>query len=367
MSAGPAPIVLLHIFSTFRVGGPQIRFAALANRFGRKYRHIIVAMDNAFDASDRLDPRLDMTLLPVAVRKGHTFANLRLFRGLLARLEPDLLVTYNWGSIEWGMANWASRVRHIHIEDGFGPEEAMGQLPRRVLTRRLVLARSTLVMPSRALEKIACEIWKIPPSRIRFIPNGIDCDRFSDPDIEKYPLAGEGPTVGLVAALRPEKNIERLLEAFALARQQRPCRLLIAGDGTLRDDLGAAAARLGIAADVTFAGAIGDVERVYAALDIFALSSDTEQMPLSVIEAMAAGLPVAATDVGDLRAMLAKENAPFLTARDCRALAGSLTALLSNSAMRKSVGEANRRAARQNFELETMAQAYDALFSGRAR
>lgn len=364
MSAGQAPIVLLHIFSTFRVGGPQIRFAALANRFGRKYRHIIVAMDNEFDAGDRLDPGLDVQLLPVVVRKGHTFANLRLFRSLLANLKPDLLVTNNWGSIEWAMASWLSRVRHIHIEDGFGPEEVAGQLRRRVLTRRMVLARSTLVMPSRTLEKIAREIWKFPPSRIRFIPNGIDCARFSNPGTAKYPLAGEGPVVGIVAALRPEKNILRLLEAFALVRRQRPCRLLIAGDGALRESLGAAAARLNIAADVTFAGAVGEVERVYAALDVFALSSDTEQMPLSVIEAMAAGLPVASTDVGDLRAMLAEENAPFLVARDSEALAGSLAALLSNPVLRKTVGEANRRAARQNFDLQTMAQAYDALFSG---
>ena len=365
MSAAAAPPVLLHVFSTFRVGGPQIRFAALANRFGRKYRHIIVAMDNAFDAKERLDPGLDVTLLPVAVRKGHIFANLRLFRGLLTSLKPHLLVTYNWGSIEWGMANWPSKLRHVHIEDGFGPEEALGQLPRRVLTRRLVLGRSTLVMPSRTLEKIAREIWKIAPARIHYIPNGIDCARFADPAIEKYPLAGEGPVIGLVAALRPEKNIVRLLEAFAIVRRQRPCRLLIAGDGALRESLGAAAEKLGIAAEVTFAGAVGAVERVYAALDIFALSSDTEQMPLSVIEAMAAGLPVAATDVGDLRAMLAEENGAFLSARDPQALAGALLALLSNPVLRITVGEANRRVARQNFELAGMAQAYDALFSGR--
>jgi glycosyltransferase involved in cell wall biosynthesis len=365
MSAAPAPIVLLHVFSTFRVGGPQMRFAALANHFGRKYRHIIVAMDNAFDARARLDPGLDVQIMPVPVRKGRTFANLRRFRGLLKSLKPDLLVTYNWGSIEWGMANWPGLVRHLHIEDGFGPEEAGGQLGRRVLTRRLVLARATLVMPSRTLEKIAREIWKIAPSHIRTIPNGIDCARFAAPGIIAWPLRGEGPVIGTVAALRREKNLPRLLEAFAGLRRQGPCRLVIAGGGPVREPLEAEVARLNLGADVTFAGPITDTERVYAALDVFALSSDTEQMPLSVIEAMAAGLPVAATDVGDVRGMLSEANAPFAAGRDTATLAGSLQALLSNPALRRTVGAANQRVAREKFAFETMAGAYDRLFSGR--
>jgi glycosyltransferase involved in cell wall biosynthesis len=361
---GQAPMVLLHVFSTFRVGGPQMRFAALANHFGSKYRHIIVAMDNAFDARSRLDPGLDVQLLPVAVRKGEILANRNLFRRLLRELKPDLLVTYNWGSIEWGMANWPALLRHVHIEDGFGPEESSGQLLRRVLTRRLVLARATTVMPSRTLERIARDIWKLSPKRLFYIPNGIDCDRFVAPDIVPYPLAGEGPVIGTVAALRKEKNLPLLLEAFALLRRERPCRLVIAGDGPVREQLDADVARLKLAGDVTFTGAIAETECVYAALDIFALSSGTEQMPLSVIEAMAAGLPVAATDVGDVRVMLAEGNGPFLTAKDPQALAGSLQALLADPALRKSVGKANQRVAREKFAFQTMARAYDALFRG---
>jgi glycosyltransferase involved in cell wall biosynthesis len=359
-----APMVLLHVFSTFRVGGPQMRFAALANHFGSKYRHIIVAMDNAFDARSRLDPGLDVQFLPVAVRKGEMLANRNLFRRLLRELKPDLLVTYNWGSIEWGIANWPALLRHVHIEDGFGPEEASGQLLRRVLTRRLVLAHTTMVMPSRTLERIARDIWKLSPARLCYIPNGIDCDRFVAPDIVPYPLTGEGPVIGTVAALRKEKNLPRLLEAFALVRRERPCRLVIAGDGPVREQLDADVARLKLAGDVTFTGAIAETERVYAALDIFALSSGTEQMPLSVIEAMAAGLPVASTDVGDVRVMLAKENGPFLTAKDTQALAGSLQALLADPTLRKSVGKANQRVAREKFTFQTMARAYDALFRG---
>jgi glycosyltransferase involved in cell wall biosynthesis len=364
MSAGQKPLVLLHVFSTFRVGGPQMRFAAIANYFGRKYRHSIVAMDNAFDARDRLDPRLDVELMPLDYVKGSIFANIRLFRSVLKRVKPDLLVTYNWGSIEWAMANFPKLVRHLHIEDGFGPEEAGGQIRRRVLTRRFALAGSTVLVPSRVLEKIALEQWKISPKRIRYVPNGIDCDRFSDLATEQYPVAGTGPVIGTVAALRAEKNLPRLIQAFALLRAKQPCRLVIAGGGPVRESLEAEAAKLGVASDVTFTGAISDTERVYAAMDVFALSSDTEQMPLSVIEAMAAGLPIAATNVGDMAVIVAEENRPYLVPRDDKALAGAIEALLADPTHAQ-IGAANQQKAREKYNLDTMMKAYDRLFRGK--
>jgi hypothetical protein len=94
-----APL-LLHVYATFAVGGPQVRFAALANRFGREFRHAIVAMDGNTACRERLDPGLDVTFPPVEIRKGDTLGNRRRFRAVLAGLRPDALVTSNWGSIE---------------------------------------------------------------------------------------------------------------------------------------------------------------------------------------------------------------------------------------------------------------------------
>src|SRR5438309_11790976 len=89
----------------------------------------------------------------------------------LLRRKPDLLVTYNWGAMEWAAADLFARIPHLHIEDGFGPEEIAEQLPRRVLFRRLVLnRRSTVVLPSRTLMAIATDIWKIAAERRIFIP-----------------------------------------------------------------------------------------------------------------------------------------------------------------------------------------------------
>ena len=141
-----------------------------------------------------------------SAKKPDTLGNRRRFRSYLKTHRPDRLVTYNWGSLEWAMANWPQLLPHVHIEDGFGPEEADRQLPRRVLTRRLVLSRSQVVVPSRTLERIALDVWRLDPRRVRYIPSCIDCARFSAPGIVPFDWPGSGPVIGTLAALRPEKN-----------------------------------------------------------------------------------------------------------------------------------------------------------------
>jgi glycosyltransferase involved in cell wall biosynthesis len=115
---------------------------------------------------------------------------------------------------------------------------------------------------------------------------------------------------------------------------------------------------------VRFAGHIDDPAPIYAGFDVFALSSDTEQMPLSVIEAMAAGLPIATTDVGDVRAMLAAENVPFVGRLDDVELARSLTTLLGDPALRTRIGAANQAKARAEFDQAAMFRDYGALWRG---
>lgn len=356
------PPLLLSVFSTFSVGGPQVRFATLANRLGPAFRHAIIAMDGDRACAERLEPGLDIAWPTVRIRKGDTLANVLAFRRALREIRPDALVTYNWGTIEWALANLLPVVRHhVHIEDGFGPEEQERQIPRRVWTRRLALRRCTLVVPSRTLERIATGIWRLPSVRLRYVPNGIDLARFAP----RMSGDGEGVTIGTVAALRAEKNLARLLRAFAALPEGLGVRLQLVGDGPERPGLEALAAELGIAPRVRFLGHVADPAPLYAGFDIFALSSDTEQMPISVLEAMAAGLPVAATDVGDVRAMLAEENAPFVVPKaEDTALAGAMRALAADAALRRAVGRANRAKAERDFDERLMVATYEALFLG---
>lgn len=353
----PAPL-LLHAFSTFAVGGPQVRFAAIANHFGDRFRHAVYAMDGDLACRERLDPRLDVTFPTIPLRKGDTLGNARLLHAALRRIRPATLVTSNWGTIEWAMANRMGTVPHVHVEDGFGPEERAGQIARRVWTRRVFLAGRTVAVPSLTLRRIATEQWRLNPARVRYVPNGIDLTRFGHD-------GGEGGLVGTVAALRAEKNLARLLRAFALAAAGTPARLVVAGDGPERPALEALAASLGIAAQVRFAGHVADPAPLLRTLDVFAMSSDTEQMPLSLLEAMAAGLPVASTDVGDVAAMLAPAQREYVVPVDDAALAGSLRRLLADAGLRAALGRANRARAEAEFGQEAMFAAWGELWAVR--
>lgn len=360
-----APPLVLHVFPSFAVGGAQSRFVALANRFGAAYRHAIVSLDGGLDCRSRLSPALDVCFPEVAMRKGALLSNLRHVRAALRALRPDLLVTSNWGAIEWAMANLPPLVRHVHTEDGFGPEERDRQLRRRVLTRRLVLRRSSVVLPSHTLLRIATEQWRLPAATLRLIPNGVDLERFAAPALQARGWPGEGLVIGTVATLRPEKRLDRLVAAFALLRDL-PARLVIVGDGPERAALARQAAELGLAGRVHLPGATTDTPACYAGFDLFALSSDTEQMPLSVLEAMAAGLPMAATEVGDLRRMLPAAQHPLLCPCEPEALAARLRTLLEDATLRARLGAANRDAARSEHDQEAMFRAYDALWGGAA-
>jgi glycosyltransferase involved in cell wall biosynthesis len=258
--------------------------------------------------------------------------------------------------MDWALANRATRLPHLHMEDGFGPEERDRQLPRRAWARRLLLRHSDVMLPSQTLLRIARDIWRLPAPRLRFIPNGIDTARFAGAapiDRARLDALGHGPVIGTIAALRAEKNLPRLLDAFAHLRASAPARLVIVGDGAARPALEREAQARGIAASVLFAGHSAEPERWMASFDIFALSSDTEQMPLSVLEAMAAGLPVVATDVGDVRQMVSAENQPLIVPRDAGAMAAALAAARGLGA-----GAANRARAVAAFDQAGMFARY---------
>lgn len=356
--------LLLHVFPSFAVGGAQVRFTTLANRLGSQFRHAVVAMDGRKEARAMLDPALDIRFPEVGVVKGDTLGNLRRFRAALREVAPDLLVTSNWGSIEWAIARIGTGLPHLHMEDGFGPEERERQLPRRVLARRLLLRRATVVLPSRLLWRIATETWRLPRSRLRLLPNGVNLARFTSAG----PREGTRPVViGTVAALRPEKNIARLIRALARLPAAAPARLVIVGDGPERAALEALAAAQGVGAQVEFAGHHPDPAPLYAGFDIFALSSDTEQMPLTVLEAMASALPVVATDVGDVADMLDAANRPYVVAREDGALADALAGLVARRDLRATLGAANRARAEAEFSETDMITAWRDLFVGLAR
>jgi glycosyltransferase involved in cell wall biosynthesis len=368
--AGP-PMRLLHVIPSFGIGGVPVRLVNVANRLGRKYRHIVLALDGVTSAAKRFAADTDYALVELAIDKRQTVRNFWRFRRVIGWIRPDLMLTYNWGAVDWAIANLPGWLcRHVHFEDGFGPGEYEAQLRRRVLARRYgLLATERVVVPSRTLERIAREVWRLRADRIAFLPNGIDLARFSAPPdrslLGALGIARHALIVGTVAPLRPEKNLGRLIRAFAGLPQRLAAHLVIVGDGAERARLAEEARRHGVAARVSFAGATHAPERYLGLFDVFSMSSHTEQMPISVLEAMAAGRAIAAVDVGDVRTMVGAANRSYVVAQDDGALTDAIAALLADRELRERIGAGNRVRAHAHYDQETMFHEHELILRGR--
>ena len=128
-TAGSATAHLLHIFPSFGLGGVPIRISSIVNHLGQRYRHTIVALDSCLDCRVRIDPEIDADFQVVASSGYGLISDCMLFRRHIHRISPELLLTYNWGAIEWALANNLAPIcPNIHLESGFNPEEADDQI-----------------------------------------------------------------------------------------------------------------------------------------------------------------------------------------------------------------------------------------------
>jgi glycosyltransferase involved in cell wall biosynthesis len=365
-----APRTILHAFPTFALGGAQARFIQLANAMsGEGFLHRIAAMDDCYDAAERLSPSVAWEPLRVVNRRGGGLANRGPLRNLLRRETPDLLLTYNWGAIEWAAANTPSLAQHVHVEDGFGPDEAHAQLPRRVWMRRLFLAlrRVPVIVASRRLEVLARSEWRIPASRVAFIANGVDFDGIVARRARRARRSDAEVIIGTVAGLRAEKNVGRLIRAFAAVRRDFPARLAIVGDGRERNTLERLARELGVASAVEFTGYLTDPLARLIEFDVFALSSDTEQLPIAMLEAMACGMPVVATEVGDVGLIVPPAARAGIARADDISFTDALRRVLNGRSEWDEWGRAGQARVRAEYTQEAMIDAWREVFRGEWR
>jgi glycosyltransferase involved in cell wall biosynthesis len=180
----------------------------------------------------------------------------------------------------------------------------------------------------------------------------------------KEGLGSEDILFVCVARFVPQKNHALLLKAFAEGPTSNPhAHLVLVGEGALREQLEQQAKNLGIADQVHFLGLRSDIPDALGAMDVFVLSSDYEGSPLSVIEAMASGLPIVSTAAGGVPDLFESGREGFIVRpRDVQGLSASMVFLLGNREARQSMGMAAARRARENFDVSRMVQAYERLY-----
>ncbi len=305
--------------------------------------------------SNLLSNRLDLRIWP------------RL-KNLFIRRRIDAVVTVGAGDkMFWGrlLARRAGVPVIISALHSTGWPDGVGRL-----NRLLTPMTDAFIAVAQSHGEYLRDAEGFPAEKIHVIPNGIDTDRFrptDDPsDLRRQlGLRADAPTVGIVAALRPEKNHEMLLRAIKRVRDRLPqVQLLIVGDGPQRAGLETLARELGIGDAARFLGNRDDVHRVLAAIDLFALTSHMEANPVSILEAMACGKPVVATDVGSVSGSVHDGLTGYLVPEgDVAATAARLLQVLEDPQAARQMGRAARRRVVADGSVRRMVAGYEDLIN----
>lgn len=229
---------------------------------------------------------------------------------------------------------------HFHLDvDGSGPLGVLLPAYKKHVFGRVARAAAGVVALTGAQADFVREAYRVPADRIFVVPNGVGEEFFRPPrEPEDRPLE-----LLFVGRLNPQKGVDRLLDA--LSRTARPVRLRIVGDGELRGPLEARARELGLE-DVSFSGALHgrDLLDAYTRADVFVLPSEKEGMPLVALEAMAASLPVVATDVPGNAELL--RGVGLLVAPDAAELAAAIDRVAADPELRRQLAGRSAAAAR---------------------
>ena len=377
MNAASPPLVL-HVIHHLRMGGLENGLVNLVNRMPvERYRHAIACVEDYSDFRDRIQ-RPDVEV--VALRRSHIGVwRLRAqLHALCRRLQPSILHTRGLSGLDALLpARLAGVRRCVHGEHGWDVDNLQGQAWRPALLRRAHAPLvSRYVTVSRDLERFLVERIGVPAARITQIYNGVDSERFAPSKSKPLHLLPESlrdpdrVLVGTVGRLQAVKDQATLLRAVAALVERRPqwrqrIAVGVVGDGPLLQALESLAESLGVAAITWLPGATTNVPDVMRLFDVFVLPSLNEGISNTVLEALAAGLPVLATHVGGNPELVTsgREGALFAPG-DVAALSALLERYAGEPELRLAHGRAARETALRRFSLAAMVAQYQAVYDG---
>jgi sugar transferase (PEP-CTERM/EpsH1 system associated) len=359
----------MHVVHTLMVGGMERLVVDLVDGLSAdRYDRYVCCLDQRGPLADELD-RHGVTVYCLnkgpGVRWSLPWRICRLIRGL----GVTVVHTHNLsGLLYGGVAAAMARVKSIvHTEHGWEIDHYRSPTVQR-LERLLPLLPSRVVAVSQPLFDELRYVHRIPLNRLHLISNGVRIERSRTtppPDLRtRLGIAERDRVIGIIARLVPVKDHRTMLQAMAAVIRAIPeARLLVVGDGPLRAELETEAACLGIAPRVTFLGLRHDIPELLSLLEVFVLSSQSEGMSITILEAMAARRPVVATDVGGTSWLVHHEkNGLLVPSRAPNCLAQAILRLLNDRAWAAQLGEAGYALVRERFQLAHVVQQYDAVY-----
>ena len=370
----PRPLVA-HVMYRFDVGGLENGIVNLINHMPcDAYRHVVISLTDMTDFRKRI-VRDDVEFVALEKPPGHAlWIYPRIFR-LFRKLRPDIVHSRNLGALEVVVPAWAAGVPvRIHGEHGRDGRDLDGSSKKYQWLRRIYRPFVTYYIAlSRDLEHYLIDVVGMRQAKVQHIYNGVDAQRFHPVEgrqqIIGCPFADPAfwlvGTVGRMQTIKDQTTLVRaFMRALGIAPELKEClRLVMIGDGALKATAQALLEQGGCAALAWLPGERDDVPAILRGLDCFVLPSLSEGISNAILEAMASGLPVIATDVGGNGELVeAGRNGELVPVGGVEAMAQSIVAYARDRKRARRAGQAGREAVERQFSLATMVQQYQGLY-----
>jgi len=354
---------IVHIVHSFGTGGMEKGIATIIQNGSNIFEHVIVCLSKSGESRQLLPPGIQLYELHKTA--GNSLRFIIKLSNLLKRLGPCIIHTRNWSGMDGIIAaRLAGNSSVIHGEHGWDTGDTNGLNKKRIFVRRF-LSRCVYeyICVSKDMEKWLKEKVRVG-KRVTQIYNGVDIQPFTTENTDNklrlsLGLADNEIVFGIVARLDPIKNHVLLFQAFDKIKKDYPnTRLLVIGDGPGKKRLESLAGE-----KVQFLGNRADVPEVLRMLDIFVLSSLNEGISNTILEAMATGLPVVATNVGGNSELVEHGVTGLLVeSNDLGGLTSALKFYLDNNNLRSLHGKMARVRARNDFSIQAMVNAYEKVY-----
>ena len=362
----PVPLVV-HLIYRFDFGGLETLVAECINRMpAQQYRHAVVCLTGYTEFARKIS-RPDVEIIALGKPPGLALAtHFRLWK-LLRRLKPAVLHSYNLAAVEYACtAALAGVPVRVHAEHGRDAGDPHGLNRKHNLLRRGVTPFIDRYIPvSEDLQRWLQQVVGVPDAKTLMIANGVDTEHFRP---SQHASQRSEFVIGTVGRIQDVKNQSGLIDAFILLREMLPgqrdrLRLSIVGDGPLLGVITEKVRAAGLQHVVWLPGARNDIAELMADFDVFALPSIAEGTPVTILEAMACGLPVVASRVGGIPEVVEQQATGLLVPpSDPAALADALAVYVQDPQLAARHGAAGRVRVERSNSIAAMVTGYAGLY-----
>jgi sugar transferase (PEP-CTERM/EpsH1 system associated) len=355
-------LTILHLVIGLETGGLERFVIDLVAENQKEFNQFVVCLEQAGKLAVNCGAELILLNMPPGIHVGVVWK----IADIVKENHVDIIHTHNEkAQLYGGMAGLLARVPVVHTKHG------KNSLDCRTILRNNISARMC-----RKVVAVSCDAATectqremIPSAKVLTILNGVDTERFSPAGDQmnfkkRLGFSEDTLLIGIVARLAPVKDHATLFEACRILNESAyQFRLFVVGDGPLKDQLEAVAYSLGIDKQVIFTGMRDDIPDLMRAMDIFVLSSLSEGISITLLEAMSCCLPIVATEVGGNPEVVVDGLTGFLVPpQHPELLADKLRVLITDQQLRQQMGKVGRQRVVNHFSIKETAEKYRQLY-----